>query len=134
MKTPTALVLVALGGAIGALLRAGIAFWIPRSDPAAFPLNTLIVNLVGCFLMGALVWLVLHVWIDRAWPRPFFGAGVLGGFTTFSAFAGELVLMTEAGAWVLATAYLVITILGGVLLIRAGAALAQRLLRRRGVA
>ncbi len=134
MKTPTALVLVALGGAIGALLRAGLAYWVPHTDPAAFPLNTLIVNLVGCFLMGSLVWVVLHVWSDRAWPRPFFGAGVLGGFTTFSAFAGELVLMAQAGAWILAVAYLVITIVGGVLLIRIGAVLAQRWFRRRGVA
>ena len=115
-----AVLLVALGGAVGSVLRALIAFWVPRTDPAAFPLNTLIVNLLGCFLMGALVWCVLKVWPSRAWLRPLLGAGVLGGFTTFSAFAGEVVLLANAGSWVPAVAYVAVTLIGGVLLVRLG--------------
>lgn len=129
-----ALVLVAIGGAVGSVCRALIATWVPHSDPSAFPVNTLIVNLLGCFLMGLLVWCVLHVWPERAWLRPLLGVGVLGGFTTFSAFAGEVVLMADAGAMPLALAYVAITLIGGVLLVRLGGIVGERVLGERTTA
>jgi CrcB protein len=78
------LLVVALGGALGSLARYGVAVAFPpgRSE---LPWGTLLVNVAGCLLLGLLV----GGWPDARWLRPFAGTGVLGGFTTFSAFALE---------------------------------------------
>ena len=92
-------VLVALGGALGAVLRYWISAAIQgNAPPATFPLGTLVVNVGGCFAMG-----VLSAWADRPaalspGARAFLAVGVLGGFTTFSAFANETVTAARAGA------------------------------------
>ena len=78
------LLAVAAGGALGSLGRYGIALLIPHGA-SDLPVGTLLVNVVGCFLLGALV----ARWPEAPWLRPFLGTGVLGGFTTFSAFALE---------------------------------------------
>lgn len=78
------LVLVAVGGALGALGRHGLSVVLP-AGPGGFPVATLLTNVIGCLALGLLVALR-----PRArWLRPFLGAGVLGGFTTVSAFALE---------------------------------------------
>lgn len=130
MRTPIALVLVALGGALGALARALVAVALPVLDPAEFPWHTLLVNLLGCLLMGFLMWCALEVWPDRTWLRPFLGAGVLGGFTTFSAFAGELVGLASNGAVFASATYLIVTLVGGVLLVRAGVAIGKSIVTK----
>jgi CrcB protein len=81
---PALLGVVALGGALGSLARYGIAVLLPhgRGD---LPVATLLVNVTGCFLLGVLV----ARRPDAPVLRPFLGTGVLGGFTTFSAFAVE---------------------------------------------
>ena len=86
---------VAAGGALGSLARYlavnGLAVWLGR----AFPYGTLAVNVVGSFLMGlALSLLVQRGWLGEPW-RAGLMAGVLGGFTTFSAFAGETLLLAQ---------------------------------------
>lgn len=130
MSTPKALILVAIGGAIGAFFRACIALWIPHVNQTDVPWNTLIVNLLGCLLMGFLMWCAIEVWPNHHWLRPLLGAGVLGGFTTFSAFAGESVLLADGGAWLGAVAYIAITLIGGVLLVRVGVALGKMISRK----
>ena len=125
MSTPKALILVAIGGALGAFFRACIALWIPHVNSTDIPWNTLFVNLLGCFIMGFLMWCALEVWPHQLWLRPFLGAGVLGGFTTFSAFAGEVVLLADGCAWLSAVLYIVVTLIGGVLLVRVGVALGK---------
>jgi CrcB protein len=78
------LLVVAVGGGIGSLARYGIDVALPygRTD---LPVATLLINVVGCLLLGLLV----AGWPHARWMRPFLGTGVLGGFTTFSAFALE---------------------------------------------
>jgi CrcB protein len=78
------LVVVAAGGAVGALARYGVAEALPHGR-SALPVGTLVVNVVGCLCLGLLVG--LEPW--ARWLRPFLGTGVLGGFTTFSTFALE---------------------------------------------
>ncbi len=80
--------LVVLGGAIGVLVRA--ALLLPVTDPAIVPWVTLGINAVGSFLLGVVVG-----WLDDRHPRArvFAGTGVLGGFTTYSAFALQSVLI-----------------------------------------
>lgn len=107
-------VLIAAGGVVGALLRLGIdtAF-------AFSPIATLLVNLLGSFAIGALLpWLLRDA--RRAALMPFAITGVLGGFTTFSAFAADTVLLLDDGLVVAAAGYVVVTLAGGILAARLG--------------
>lgn len=105
-------VLVAVGGAGGALVRDALG----RAWPASvtgFPTATLLVNVSGCLLLG----LLLGVLTQRSapgWVRPLLGPGVLGGYTTFSTFAVEsdrLVAVDRVG---LALAYLIASVVLGI--------------------
>ena len=119
-----------MGGAIGAMARYAIDV---AADSAALaqPWATLAVNVVGCALMGALVSYVLaHPGRHRLW-RPFLGVGVLGGFTTFSAFAADVVLLADAGAWVANAMYVVATLAGGLFAVWIGYATGHALSRSR---
>jgi fluoride exporter len=121
--------LAALGGVLGALARSGTAELLP-SSPAGWPWATLLVNLTGCLLLGALLAVLAGRSPEPAWARPFLAVGVLGGFTTYSAFAVEVVERADAGAWPVAAGYVAASVLGGVLAVAAGAA-AVRTGRRR---
>ncbi|MDT0274470.1 fluoride efflux transporter CrcB [Blastococcus goldschmidtiae] len=105
-----AYVAAALGGALGALARWGVAEALPY-QPGSWPTATLLVNVAGCLLLGLLIGLVDA---GSPWLRPFLGTGVLGGFTTYSAFAVETVQLTDAGRPGLAAGYVAASVLGGV--------------------
>jgi CrcB protein len=108
-----------LGGALGAGGRhlAGVAAL--RWLGPGFPWATLFVNLLGSLLMGLLAgWLVRAGGSEQA--RLFLAVGVLGGFTTFSAFSLELGLMLQRGELGSAAAYILASVIGGVLLLFAG--------------
>ena len=113
------LFLVMLGGAIGAGLRYQATYAALRLIGPGFPWGTWLVNLAGGLLMGALAAFVTRH--TEAEPlRLFLGAGVLGGFTTFSAFSLEIFNMLAKGQHVLAAAYAVSSIVGSVLMVVAG--------------
>jgi CrcB protein len=105
-------VLAALGGALGALARWSVAAAFP-SSPGGWPWATLGINLSGCVLVGVLLAVALARWPDSPWVRPFLAVGFLGGFTTFSTFAVETVLLAEVGAWPVAVGYVLVSVLGG---------------------
>ncbi|TMJ17361.1 MAG: fluoride efflux transporter CrcB [Alphaproteobacteria bacterium] len=113
------LILVMLGGAIGAGARhlVGAAF-LARLGPG-FPWSTLTVNLAGGLAMG-----LLAGWLGRAGgaeqARLFLGVGILGGFTTFSAFSLETWLLIERGQVWPAAGYVLASVLGSVALLFAG--------------
>ena len=111
--------LAALGGALGALARWGLAEALPHS-PGGWPWATLLVNLVGCLLIGVLLAVLLGRFPHSPWLRPFLAVGVLGGFTTYSTFAVDVVRLTETGHQVLAVAYGLASVLGGVLAVVLG--------------
>ena len=90
--------LVALGGGFGAVLRYWLGSAVQGSAPAgSFPLGTLVVNVCGCFAIGVLAELAERRGLS-AEARAFLMVGILGGFTTFSAFANESVNAVRAGA------------------------------------
>ena len=103
----------ALGGALGALARWGVVEALPR-DPGGWPWATLLVNLTGCLVLGLLIGSVFARSPDVPWLRPFLGTGVLGGFTTYSAFAVETVQLADAGRPGVAAGYVLISVAGGV--------------------
>ncbi len=103
---------VALGGGAGAWARYAVGRLVGPSD---FPYATLTVNVLGSFAMGLLAgWLARHGQGGESW-RLLLGVGLLGGFTTFSAFSFELVLMIQRETIGLAAAYALLSVLGGVL-------------------
>jgi fluoride exporter len=112
MSIMRALILVAIGGVVGAGARWGAAETLPH-DAGAFPWATLLVNLLGCALIG---------WCSR-WLRSrelwlLLVTGGLGGFTTFSSFAVEVRALTADGNGSLAAAYVVASVAGGIVATR----------------
>jgi CrcB protein len=106
-----AYLLVGMGGAIGAMLRFGIGSLVGRIWPLGFPLATLLINIAGSMLMGLFAGLLTKLtpsWGETA--RLFVAVGLLGGFTTFSSFSLETVLLIERGEVALAVAYVLLSV------------------------
>jgi CrcB protein len=117
------LLAVLVGGMLGTGLRLLVDVLLPH-DATGFPVGTLLVNVVGAFVLGLLVSLA---WPRvPAWLRAGLGAGFLGSFTTFSAVMVSLVAQADAGVWALAVGYLLASLVLGF----AAAALGLRLGRR----
>ena len=114
-----AYLLAALGGALGAFVRWGVAQALQRTS-GDWPWATLAVNLTGCLLIGVLIAVLAARRPDDEHLRTFLGAGVLGGFTTFSAFAVEVGDLLRAGAPAVAAAYVAVSVLGGLLAVAVG--------------
>jgi CrcB protein len=114
---------VALGGALGAVARYLTNVAVMRGIGPGFPWGTIIVNITGSFLMG-----VLAVWLaQRGMTRhaPFLMTGVLGGFTTFSAFSLDTLTLWERGDMGLALAYVAGSVGLSILALAAGLAVTR---------
>ncbi|MFW5654076.1 MAG: fluoride efflux transporter CrcB [Roseicyclus sp.] len=117
---------VALGGALGAVLRYLTGIGLVRLfGQTTFPLGVLTVNVVGSFAMGLFVGLAAHRGLMPL--SPFVTTGLLGGFTTFSAFSLEAVTLYERGAPGLAAAYVLANVILSIGALFAGLALARGL-------
>lgn len=112
---------VAIGGAMGASLRYLTVQQVVRWAGADVSLGTLLVNLVGCFVMG----LLLGAFGARFGMAPLVLTGLLGGFTTFSAFSADTLALFERGAGGIALAYVLVTVVGTVLACFLGVALGR---------
>jgi fluoride exporter len=113
-----------LGGGVGALARWGVGLVVLRWLGAGWPWGTLCVNVVGGFAMG----LVTATALRQGWPdeaRVFATVGVLGGFTTFSAFSLETARLIEAGRTGEAALYALVSVVASVAALFAGLALGR---------
>jgi len=119
------LFLVMLGGAIGAGFRYHIGTVALRNLGPGFPFGTWIVNLLGGLLMGVLAGVIARAPVEGEPLRLFLGVGVLGGFTTFSAFSLESFNMLSRGEYAMAGAYAVSSVAGSVLMLFFGLALGR---------
>ena len=117
--------LVALGGAIGASLRHGVNLASLRLAGPAFPAGTLFVNIVGCFVMGVFVEILARRFGASNEMRLFVATGVLGGFTTFSAFALDTAVLWERGASLQTFVYVALSVLGSIAAVFLGLWLAR---------
>lgn len=124
----TRFLLVGLGGALGSMARYGVGIAATRLLPgAAMPLGTLTVNVVGGLLMGLLTgWLAMRGGLEQDGVRVFAAVGVLGGFTTFSAFSLETALMLERKQFGLATLYVGASVVVAIAALFAGLMIARR--------
>jgi fluoride exporter len=96
---------VALGGAIGSATRYGVTVGATRLIGGGFPWATLFVNIVGCFAMGSITALMITKMPEDVSTRLFLTTGVLGGFTTFSAFSLDFFGLVQRGHMLMAVSY-----------------------------
>ena len=115
MHTAWSVGAVFLGGGLGSALRYGVGRTSIAIVGPNYPAGTLVVNLLGCFVMGALAgWLAYRDWgIDHA-TKLFLTTGLLGGFTTFSAFALDAVSLWERGDAASAAIYVAASVAGSI--------------------
>ncbi|NEB77249.1 fluoride efflux transporter CrcB [Streptomyces sp. SID14478] len=123
------LAVIAVGGALGASARYGASQLWPTAT-GAFPWTTLLVNAVGCAVIGVFMVLITDVWQVHRLVRPFFGTGVLGGFTTFSTYAVDVRRLTDAGQARTALGYLALTVCVALAAVWAAAHLTRRAVER----
>ncbi|GLY16181.1 putative fluoride ion transporter CrcB [Kineosporia sp. NBRC 101677] len=128
MKDGRILAAVALGGVIGAEARYGLTRLLPAT-PGEVPWAVLLINVFGGLLMGVLMALLGRSAAPNPLVRPFFGVGILGGFTTFSAYSTDAVQLIEAGRTLAAVGYLGLTLAGALLGVVVGTALVSRVAR-----
>ncbi|CAN7302861.1 fluoride efflux transporter CrcB [Rhizobium sp. LjRoot258] len=102
--------LVAVGGAIGSVLRYYVGQWALRLAGPAFPWGTLTVNVVGCFVIGVFAEMIVRRFDASPEMRLLLITGFLGGFTTFSAFSLDAISLFERGAAVSGAVYIVASV------------------------
>ncbi len=133
MREGKRLAVIGVGGALGALSRAGVSQLfgtggIELGDQSAdFPWATLSVNVLGAFLIGILA--VALLTDNSSYRRPFLITGFLGGFTTFSALALEVADLVDQEMWSTALVYLVLTVGAGLLAVHIGVRATQRVVK-----
>ncbi len=120
---------VVIGGGIGSVLR----YWISGAALAAWPgtmlpIGTIIVNILGCLVIGVLAGVSDARGLIGPEARAFLFTGLLGGFTTFSAFALEAVNSSRSGAWMTAATNVAVSVVFGLMAVWLGRAIALRVL------
>ena len=126
----TAVTVVALGGAIGAVARYEIGLLAPAAH-GTFPTSTFLINVVGSLLMGVLVVMVTEARDAHPLWRPFLGVGILGGFTTFSTFSLDGLQLLQERHLAVGGLYLAGTVLACVAAAATGLVATRRLAVRR---
>jgi len=101
--------LIALGGAVGSLLRYLVGGAVQRMSDSGFPVGTMVVNVSGCFIIGVLVRQFLNMQLSPE-LRALLIVGFCGGFTTFSTFSAETLGLIEGGEYGRAAGYVVLSV------------------------
>lgn len=126
--TAKAYLLVAAGGALGAVCRMMVASMVQRIAPhAVFPWGTFLVNVTGSFLLGLVATLVIHrIFPQAEMVRLAVAVGFLGAYTTFSTFELEADALVTSGRWLPALLYVLGSVAAGFFALRLGVLLASR--------
>lgn len=122
------LAIVALGGALGATARYLVIHLSTYLLGHQFPYGTLIVNILGSFIMGILIETMALVWSASSEMRLFLSVGILGAFTTFSSFSLDVAVLYERGRLLVALWYVLSSVAFSICALFAGLALMRRIL------
>jgi CrcB protein len=109
---------IAIGGGIGTLARYLLSAAFPAGQ--GFPWAIFVVNVSGSFVLGALMVYLLEVWPPRRFLRPFLAVGLIGGYTTFSTYAGGIVTLFTGGRLALANSYALTSVLAALVAVWCG--------------
>ena len=123
------LIMAAMGGALGAAARYAVNVGAVRLFGHGFPWGTLIVNVVGCLMMGLLIEAIAQKYSTSLEVRTFLTTGVLGGLTTFSAFSLDFATLVERKAHLLAAVYMAASVGLSVLALFAGLAIMRAVMQ-----
>jgi len=122
----TKLLLVGAGGFLGSIARALLSNFVQQASGSSFPFGTLAVNVIGCFVIGALSQLGETHDIFSAETRAFIFVGILGGFTTYSSFGNETINLWRGGTGWLAFVNIALQLVLCLVAVMAGRWLVQR--------
>jgi CrcB protein len=122
---PLPLLIVGIGGAFGSICRYLAQVCIGRHTTPTFPVGTLALNLTGCFLIGIFFgFSTRYAWMTIEW-RLFLITGICGGYTTFSSYSLDAITLLRQGSYTYFFVYVLGSVIGGILLTIAGAAIAR---------
>ncbi len=125
----TRVLLILIGGGIGAVLRYFLSTLVLQYSGPSFPMGTLVVNLSGSFVIGVMAGLFERTVVPPD-LRAFLQTGIMGGYTTFSSFGLETMQLIRGGEFSLATLNVMASNIGGIALVFAGYSFSQFVLNR----
>lgn len=120
-------VMLALGGALGAIARYQVTLLVQNRVPVGFPWGTFVVNVTGCLVMGIATTLLTERLVVHPEWRYLIPIGFIGSYTTFSAFEMEAFHAGAEGAFLIAGAYVVSSVIAGYIALWAGVVIARLL-------
>ncbi|EQC0677056.1 fluoride efflux transporter CrcB [Listeria innocua] len=118
---------VGIFGALGGMCRYAMNLWLGGGD---FPYATLAVNLIGCFLLAFLMQFLAEKSRISLVILNGIGTGFIGAFTTFSAFSVDTIELLQQGEMVLAISYILVSLIGGLVMVKFGRAFSNKFLKR----
>lgn len=127
----TSLLLIAAGGALGAVARYGVSGWVQNVAGVTFPWGTMTVNVTGSLFLGVVIRLLADATAPPHW-RAFLAIGFLGAYTTFSTLTFEAAQLLRDREWTAAAGYLVGSVAVGLAAVLVGMGMAEWYLRGRG--
>lgn len=119
------IVIIGIGGFIGAVARYGIAIWIGQRWGRSFPLGTFIINVTGSFLIGLLMTVMTERFTENPQWRLFLVVGFLGAYTTFSTFEYETGALLKDSEWLYAGLNVVLSVAVGFVALKLGEVIAK---------
>jgi fluoride exporter len=118
-------VLIAVGGALGSIARYGVGLLVVNRMGNRFPYGTFVINLTACFIIGfSLTWMERHTTMNPAW-RFLIPIGFVGAYSTFSTFEWEIFSHLRLADFLIASLYVSLSLLFGLLAVWLGAVLAR---------
>lgn len=114
------MLIIGIGGALGAVSRYGIALWVGQRWGRGFPLGTFVINVSGSFLIGLLMTLLAERFSVNPQWRLLLVVGFLGAYTTFSTFEYETGALLKNGEWVFAMLNVVLSVVAGFIALKLG--------------
>ncbi len=121
----TNVLIIGIGGFLGAVARYAVALWIGRQWISSFPLGTFVINVSGSFLIGLLMALFTERFLVSPQWRLLLVVGFLGAYTTFSTFEYETGALLKDGEWLMAMLNVVLSVVAGFIALKLGEIIAK---------